>query len=189
MIIFLLLIVIAKALRLEIDDKTGGFELYEDEIKYFASPENWKLNVNGASSLNVKRNDENEFLWYDEAGHDVMKTSYNQISNDVIVFETCFLQDLKQTNTSSNITESKESALSNFPAFDVVSSDERLGFFGYYNQMLGGMFDGTKYGVWGDTTFSIISRTFDLSYMAVLPVPIPAYRLPTKSRNDENTFA
>ena len=153
MIIFLLLIVIAKALRLEIDDKTGGFELYEDEIKYFASPENWKLSVNGvSSSLNVKREkDENDFLWYDEAGHDVMKTSYNQISNDVIVFETCFLQDLKQTNTSSNITESKESALSNFPSFDVTSSDERLGFFGYYNQMLGGMFDGTKYGVWGDT--------------------------------------
>ena len=150
---FLLWIVTAWGLHLEIDDRTGGFELYEDETKtesYFASPKNWGLSVNGVSNLTFERNG-THFIWYDESGRDVMKTSYIQESNDMIVFETCFLQDLNETQTSSNITESKETTLSNFPSFDVMSSSNKLGFFGYYNQMLGGMFDGTKFGVWGET--------------------------------------
>lgn len=92
--------------------------------------------------------------WGTADGGPVLSTSFTTYSEDPsrVTFEQCILKDLAGTAVDSDVDKASEAILSAFPNFraDPSSGDgQRRGFFGYNDQMVGGMEKGTHYGEWG----------------------------------------
>jgi hypothetical protein len=65
--------------------------------------------------------------------------------------EHCVLSDLKQTAVDASVAQAKEKLMAAAPRFTVEAPEApaQRGFFTYYDQMVGGMANGTKHGIWG----------------------------------------
>lgn len=85
-------------------------------------------------------------------GTEVLETSF-ELSHDGLqaTFTQCVLTELSNTALSPLPKLAKDHVLSSFPSFATTGSGAKLarGFFAYHGQMVGGMEDGTFYGVWG----------------------------------------
>jgi hypothetical protein len=66
----------------------------------------------------------------------------------LVVFLQRHVCERNGTAVSSDVGGAKEAVLSAFPSFAVGSDEPELGYMVYYDQMVGGMEDGTRYGRW-----------------------------------------
>jgi len=154
-------------LSLVVNDTTGAWVLSLDGQPWAAATTAPALHADGQwLQLRVSASAEHESasttITYKDisSGLDVLQTSFALSPNRTYAtFTQCVLRDLSNTALSPFAKLSKDAIISKFPSFTTTgvadaaigdnSSTLARGFFAYQGQMVGGMEDGTFYGIWG----------------------------------------
>eukprot|EP00930_Biecheleria_cincta_P027703 TRINITY_DN19402_c0_g1_i1.p1 TRINITY_DN19402_c0_g1~~TRINITY_DN19402_c0_g1_i1.p1 ORF type:complete len:568 (-),score=57.08 TRINITY_DN19402_c0_g1_i1:245-1948(-) len=152
-------------IQLEVDDATGGFKLFLADGEFWtASSGPPRLHANGKwmqleMTTSPMLSGSTKTIEWSTPGSKkpVLSTSFTRYAEDLsrVMFEQCILDDLSNTAVHPDVDTAAEAILSAFPNFDTSVSKnnrQRRGFFGYYDQMVGGMEGGTKWGEWGVDT-------------------------------------
>lgn len=147
-------------LDLQVDVDTGGFELGVGGLHWMSSAGPPRVHANGAwmeleiLAQPILSSSTQTIQWGTAEAGPVLSTSFTTYSEDPsrVTFEQCILQDLAGTAVDSDVDVAAEAILSSFPSFRADTANDqgqRRGFFGYNDQMVGGMEKGTRYGEWG----------------------------------------
>jgi hypothetical protein len=75
----------------------------------------------------------------------------------LVVFLQRHIVSRNDTSVGGSVEDAKEDVLSAFPSFRVGENSD-LGYMAYYNQMVGGMEEGTRYGAW-DLSSDLVGGT------------------------------
>lgn len=155
----------AYTLDLQVEE-TGDFQLF------LASPtgrEKWsqsagqpRLHADGRwldlhldrSHTEQDNSQSSQVFLYKFGDQDVLSVNYTKFATDesFVLMEQCVLIDLKNTSVDPSVSVAKEMLMSAGPRFTVEAPKPpaQRGFFAYYDQMVGGMANGTKHGRWGE---------------------------------------